>query len=460
MQDRFETPDETRRRSHTSRREFLRLSAMTAAAAAVRPARVARAFAGRDPRPPVPGRGNAMPGKIVLLHDPLMDGHESTINRDQVEVNVHQGVRLLAGLPGTAAAFESLFPGLHSGSLIAIKVNCLAWNDSRWEVVRGVVSGLSMMLGGTYNVSNVTIHDVQTNLPNHGYIPSEFTFGGNTPVIRSTENCSSYYIYENHVLSNDVLNADYVINVPCLKAHNVGYPQHEITTAFKNHYGSICPQHLCNNITGMLTVNADTNIKDKTALVLTSALRGTYEGGPWEPAQTWNTFPEQTPNTLFLTTDPVTEGYWARDMINAERLSRGWSPFGCPWVEGASEAPYNLGVSDPEEMTVVYYDPATGVGDLADPQVSTFLAPNIPNPFSRETTLRLRMARPGHVKLTVVDPSGRTLRRLAQREFPAGYAQLRWDGRDDRGGRVPSGVYFIRLQTSEGVRTRRVLVAR
>jgi hypothetical protein len=401
-----------------------------------------------------------MPGRIVLFRDPSMEGHLPTINRDVVEADVHHGVRILTGVGDTASAFESLFDGLHAGSKIAIKVNCLAWNDSRWEVVRGVVSGLSMMLGGNYNVSNVTIHDVQTNLPNHGYVPGEFTFGGNTPIIRSSENCSSYFIYESHTLSYDVLNADYVINVPCLKAHNVGYPQHEITTAFKNHYGSICPQHLCNNITGMLTVNADTNIKDKTALVLTSALRGTYEGGPWEPAQTWNTFPEQTPNTLFLTTDPVTEGYWARDTINAERLSHGWSPFGCPWVEGASEAPYNLGVSDPDQMTVVYYDPSTGVDDTGVAQDSTFLAPNVPNPFSRETTLRFRMARPGHARLTVVDASGRTIRRLAQRDFPAGRIQWRWDGRDDRGARVSSGVYFFRLQTGDGVRTRRVLVAR
>lgn len=460
MQNRFETPEEARRKSNTNRRDFMKLSAMAAAAAAMGPSRIAQALAASDPRPAIPGRGNAMPGRIVLFQDPLMDGHESTINRDQVEPDVHHAVRLLTGNTDTAAAFESLFSGLHAGSRIAIKVNCLAWNDTRWEVVRGIVSGLSMMLGGTYDVSQVTIFDVQTTLSNHGYVAAEFTFNGNTPLITSTNDCSpSYYVYGSHRLSNYILNSDYVINVPVLKAHNVGYPQNLITTSYKNHYGSICPQNLCDNIPGMLTLNADPNIKDKTALVVTSALRGTYQGNPWEPAQLWNTFDEQTPNMLFVTTDPCTESYWALDYINAERVTHGWSTLDCPWIEQSSGDPYNLGVSDPGEMDVIHFDPSGVASDSVTAAAGTFLAPNVPNPFSDSTTLRFRLGRPGRAAVLVAGASGRVLRHLGDRAFPAGYSELKWDGRNDSGRRLPAGIYFVKLQTDEAVKTRRVLLA-
>lgn len=446
--------------SEKTRRDFLKLSALAAVSAAAGSAPISKAIAGPGRHRSPHGRGNEMPGRIVLFHDSTMDGHESTIDVDQVEAGVHACVRLLTGIDDTAMAFESLFPGLHSGSRIAIKVNCLAWNDTRWEVVRGVASGLSSMLDGTYDISQVTIYDVQTTLSDHGYIGERFDFGGNTARITSSNDCSSsYYVYGSHRLSNFILNGDYLINIPVLKAHNAGYPEHLITTAMKNNYGSICPQNLCNNIPGMLAVNADPNVRDKTSLIITSALRGTYNGGPWEPAQLWNTFAEQTPNMLLATTDPVTEAYWARDLINAERDARGMPVFDCPWVEEAAEPPYSLGISDPDAMDVVYVDPAT-VTDLSPVRNGTYLAPNAPNPFTEATMLRFRLGRPGSARLVVVGASGRVLRRLVDREFPVGNHELQWNGRDDTGRRVAAGVYFVRLDAGGATTTRQVMITK
>jgi hypothetical protein len=134
--------------------------------------------------------------------------------------------------------------------------------------------------------------------------------------------------------------------------------------------------------------------------------------------------------------------------------------FGCPWIEGASESPYELGVSAPEQMTVVYADPIAVADRPVTPPQSAILAPNVPNPFAGETAIRFRLARAGRVVLVVTDARGRTVRRLVDREFPAGYSEVRWDGRD--GGRrdLPPGVYFVRLRTGGGVRTRRVLRVR
>jgi hypothetical protein len=402
-----------------------------------------------------------MPGRIVILHDPPMDGHEATINQDRVEENVLLAVRKLTGIDDTGAAFESLFPGVSISSTFAIKVNSIGPNYTRWEVARGVVSGLSQMFGGTFDVGQVTIFD-RDRLSWAGYYSSQFVFNENSAMLRGYNNASGsgHEPYPGYELSRWILNADYLINVPVLKSHLQTLNQ--ITVALKNHYGSCYPSSLCNNIEGMLTVNSDAEIKDKTCLLVTDAIRATYDGGPTTPTQTWQTYAEGTPNTLLVTTDPVTNEYWARDIINAERLARGMAEKPCPWIEEASGDPYALGVSDPDAMTVLHSNPYLGVesGGPAIAVGTTFLAANVPNPFSSSTTLHFRMGREGKAVLRVYDASGRLVRHLERCHYPAGYHQTAWDGRDANGASVAPGVYFVRLETNHRAHTRRVVVVR
>jgi hypothetical protein len=74
------------------------------------------------------------------------------------------------------------------------------------------------------------------------------------------------------------------------------------------------------------------------------------------------------------------------------------------------------------------------------------LLPPAPNPFNPATTLRFELARDTTVDLEIFDPAGRLIRTLLTgRAFAAGEHRLRWDGRDDRGRAVGSGVYLARL---------------
>jgi hypothetical protein len=450
-------------KSHPSRREFLKLSALGVLTFVGNPARASQ-LVEFDPQPRSLGRGNGIPGRIVICHDPPMGGHNPTIDKHRVEASVHQSISFLTQIhDDIGAAFESLFPGVHAASTFAIKVNCIGPTSTRWEVARAVVSGLSQMLGGTYNVSQVTVFD-RNNLGIHGYDESEFTFNGNHPLLSSTNNAnnSGYYVWgsepNGYELSRYLLNSDYVIDIPALKSHTNG--NNQITVAMKNHYGSCEPSDLCGNIPGMLTLNSDPNVKDKTGLVITDGLRGTFHGGPGEPPQYWSNYPEGTPNTVLVTTDPVTNEYWAREIINAQRSASGYSPRPCPWIEQASQTPYEIGVSDPELMTVINYDTtAVDEGPEAFSQ-GTFLGPNAPNPFSESTTLRFRLEESAWARIDIVDASGRVVRRLTSRSFGEGYNQMRWDGRDLRGGKVSAGVYFARLEVGKVIRSRRIVVAR
>jgi subtilisin family serine protease len=82
------------------------------------------------------------------------------------------------------------------------------------------------------------------------------------------------------------------------------------------------------------------------------------------------------------------------------------------------------------------------------------------NPSGAGASLSLRISRPGPVRVQLYDVSGRLVRTLGQGSYPAGEHTLRWDGKDDRGERVGSGVYFFHAATPDGVENRRVAILR
>ncbi|MCA9753154.1 MAG: T9SS type A sorting domain-containing protein [Gemmatimonadetes bacterium] len=69
-----------------------------------------------------------------------------------------------------------------------------------------------------------------------------------------------------------------------------------------------------------------------------------------------------------------------------------------------------------------------------------------PNPFVADTSLRFEIARPAHARLRVYDVSGRLVRTLVDERLEAGRHTANWDGRDESGRRVASGVFFVRMQ--------------
>jgi hypothetical protein len=69
------------------------------------------------------------------------------------------------------------------------------------------------------------------------------------------------------------------------------------------------------------------------------------------------------------------------------------------------------------------------------------------NPMAEHgSTVQFGLATADRVEARVYDVSGRLVRTLADRRFPAGQHQLVWDGADDRGVRLSRGVYFVRLR--------------
>ncbi|HOS65526.1 MAG TPA: FlgD immunoglobulin-like domain containing protein [Candidatus Latescibacteria bacterium] len=94
------------------------------------------------------------------------------------------------------------------------------------------------------------------------------------------------------------------------------------------------------------------------------------------------------------------------------------------------------------------------------------LSQNTPNPFNPSTTIRFSLPEAGPVTLAVYDVNGRLVRNLvgvaasAAQTFLSGQHSVVWDGRDENGREVASGVYLVRLTAPEGMLTRRMVLAR
>ncbi|MGH7492424.1 MAG: carboxypeptidase regulatory-like domain-containing protein [bacterium] len=104
---------------------------------------------------------------------------------------------------------------------------------------------------------------------------------------------------------------------------------------------------------------------------------------------------------------------------------------------------------------------ATAVAETGSVLPAKFaLEQNYPNPFNPETVIPYQLAGRGEVKLIVYNALGQEVRRLVSALQDAGIYRVRWDGKDNHGRALTSGVYIYRLITREVVFTRKMIYVR
>lgn len=114
---------------------------------------------------------------------------------------------------------------------------------------------------------------------------------------------------------------------------------------------------------------------------------------------------------------------------------------GWPLYDGAATTSETLAPSDARILLRAQVTDAAVVPPPARVRLT-----NDPNPFNPMTWVRFELPRAGHVDLAVYDLAGRRVRTLLGASQPAEQAiRVQWDGRDDRGEPVRSGVYICRL---------------
>ena len=103
-------------------------------------------------------------------------------------------------------------------------------------------------------------------------------------------------------------------------------------------------------------------------------------------------------------------------------------------------------------------DSTTAVEGKRPLPLAAQLAQNFPNPFNPATTIRFELVEPGLASLAIYNVTGQSIRSMVSEQLlPAGPHEVTWDGRDDAGKPVATGVYICRLQTG-GCRLMRKMV--
>ena len=92
------------------------------------------------------------------------------------------------------------------------------------------------------------------------------------------------------------------------------------------------------------------------------------------------------------------------------------------------------------------------------PAVNKMLNPNFPNPFNPETTISFDMPKAGNARLDVYNVKGQLVKTLFNGTAPYGKTSKVWNGTDNNGKAVTSGVYFYRLSTDNGNETRKMML--
>jgi hypothetical protein len=102
----------------------------------------------------------------------------------------------------------------------------------------------------------------------------------------------------------------------------------------------------------------------------------------------------------------------------------------------------------------------TSVQEQAPLPTEYSLSQNYPNPFNPETNIEYDLPRPGWVKVAIYNSTGQLVRTLFRSHQTAGRFKLGWNGKDDFGRQVASGVYIYRLKAGEFSATKKMVLAR
>ena len=102
---------------------------------------------------------------------------------------------------------------------------------------------------------------------------------------------------------------------------------------------------------------------------------------------------------------------------------------------------------------------------LTQTVTETKLLPNFPNPFNPETWIPYQLAEGADVIVLIYDAGGRLVREIPLGFKPTGYYLTRseaahWDGQNQNGEQVSSGVYFLRFMAGEFSASRRVVIVK
>jgi hypothetical protein len=272
------------------------------------------------------------------------------INQQVVNQMMNEGLKTLTEKLNIGEAWNALLSGYQSGKAIAIKVNFnnnfeCEDNDNKIDALIAPVNALILgMLDVGVLPSDIWVFDISRPLPltrfrakclypgvrffDNGCPGTEpATFNSSDPNAKVTFQESSLTPRQ---VGDVIINASYVINMPILKDHVAA----GVSLGFKNHFGTIDsivrggddnlhyfidptdPQY-SSTYNPMVEIFANHHILNKTILTVGDGLFGAI-GSQGSAPTPWSTFGGKSPNSLFLSIDPVAIDCVMLDILDAE----------------------------------------------------------------------------------------------------------------------------------------------
>ncbi|MDY0151150.1 MAG: choice-of-anchor J domain-containing protein [Candidatus Cloacimonas sp.] len=120
-------------------------------------------------------------------------------------------------------------------------------------------------------------------------------------------------------------------------------------------------------------------------------------------------------------------------------------------------------LSNPTQRTELFTDlldwfgvQPSANGDATVPTAKSTLMGNYPNPFNPSTTISYYLAAPAKLELGIYNLRGQRVKKLFHASQTAGNHSLSWDGKDDNGAEVGSGIYFVKMSDGKFTTTRKM----
>ncbi|MBN1129217.1 MAG: DUF362 domain-containing protein [Chitinispirillaceae bacterium] len=312
------------------RRDFIKTAAMAGTAVSVQPLIHGSSRAG------------TAKSRVVIANDPQCFTNNAAVPA-RVQDMVDYCIMTLTGQSTRAAAYEALFPEpVTSGTKIVIKYNSwfnLTNTPSYAKVYNALRSGLTSMLNGTFPEANITASDRSGTAASGN---PQFTIGSTT-----------------YRIQNVIMDCDYFINLAaCWAMNNSQYPC-GVTMTEKNMMGALSPlgslstfhSYFTNSNTPALAIlNSQPVFRQKQVLALLDGIAIRTDSGPGGA-------PNKTAFSVIASKDMVAADYQGLLILKENGLSSDKEESARTVFDLSAQAPYNVGVSDPNDMEVVNIAP-------------------------------------------------------------------------------------------------------
>lgn len=155
----------------------------------------------------------------------------------------------------------------------------------------------------------------------------------------------------------------------------------------------------------------------------------------------------------------IEDNSWTQHEYDISAVADGEETVYLRWTMGTTDGSWQYSGWNIDDVEIWGIESGqSGVDETPSSDVA--LSPNYPNPFGPSTTIRFELPEAARVTLKVYDVSGRFVRELADAQLPAGPHVRAWDGRDESGAPVATGVYFCRFEAGARSQTRRMVLIR